>query len=94
MMIETGNQESFLVRLWTEATDGQGDAVWRGSIQLSPSGERYYFTSLDVPMEVLEESVHRLARSAKRARRGGNASARRNGKAANSREGARADDEH
>jgi hypothetical protein len=54
--------ESFLIRVWTEATGEDDDQlVLRGSIQDVHSGHKTYFTSLELPLALLRASADRLA---------------------------------
>ena len=58
--------ESYLIRVWTEPTgDPAGEApdqpILRGSIQHVASGHRTYFSSLELPVALLQASVDRLS---------------------------------
>lgn len=47
MSVYETNTHSFIVKIWTEATDGFQRAVWRGQITHVASGERLYLTDLN-----------------------------------------------
>ena len=55
--------ESYLIRVWTEPTSDEAtqEPIVRGSIQHVASGQRTYFSSLELPVALLRASVDRLA---------------------------------
>ena len=52
-------RSSFLVRLWTE--HDHDDRVVRGFIQNVQTGHRTYFRDLDLPVNLIRESLARLS---------------------------------
>ena len=50
------NTHSFIVRIWYEAVDDQGNAVtWRGSVEHVGSGRRLHFQKLDEFIDFLQQ---------------------------------------
>jgi len=53
-----GDTHSFVIRVWHEALDSQGNIVaWRGSIDHVGSDERIHFEDLDRIVKFIQEQV-------------------------------------
>jgi hypothetical protein len=51
-----GNTNSFVVRIWHEAVDSEGNVTtWRGSIEHVGSARRLYFQDLDQLVAFIED---------------------------------------
>ena len=53
-----GNNHSFVVRIWHEALDGEGNAtIWRGWIHHVPSGQKQLVDDLDQVVHFIQEQA-------------------------------------
>jgi hypothetical protein len=53
-----GDTHAFIVRIWHEAQDGEGNIVaWRGSIDHVGSDQRLYFQDLEGILRFIEEQI-------------------------------------
>lgn len=53
-----GDTHSFIVRIWHEALDREGNIIaWRGSIDHVGGGDRFYFDDLDRLVQFMREQV-------------------------------------
>ena len=53
-----GDTYSFIVRIWHEALDSEGQIIeWRGSVDCVSSGERLHFYDLDRLVQFIQQRV-------------------------------------